>query len=244
MHVTVAFDRASERSVKRAATAIVVIGLFMVVMVAASVQGTPVIIPPDLAPAAGEPFEVPAPTSSPSPTPTPPPEPRSEIVEAVISLVFVLMGIAALAVIVLFIVRALMRMWRERPLRAREGGDVEFEETSSGITQEADATAPAIRRGIAGALRSIDERAVADDAIIAAWVGLEESAADAGITRGRSETPAEFALRIITRRAGITDAATALLALYERVRFGGYVSQESDRDEARAALTTIEEGWR
>ena len=213
-------------------------------MLAASVQGIPTITPPDLAPAEGEAFEIPAATMSPDPSPTPPAEPATDIASVVLGVVFVLFGIAVAALIVFFVVRALMRLWRDRPLRTREGDDIGFAVTAPDESGESDAAAPAIRRGIDGALRSIDERAEPGDAIVAAWVGLEESAADAGLTRGRSETPAEFALRIITRRAGITDAATTLLQLYERVRFGGYAAAEGDRDCARAALKTIETGWR
>lgn len=229
---------------KRSATAAGVVGLFVIVMLTASVQGIPTLRPPDLAPADDSPFEVLEETAPTDPSPAPPPEAPSDIAGAILGSIFLVLGIAVAALIVFFLVRALLRLWQDRPLRMREGADVAYAAATSDDAQEADAAAPAIRRGIDGALRSIDERPEPADAIIAAWVGLEESAADAGLTRGRSETPAEFALRIITRRAGITDAATALLGLYERVRFGGHVAGERDRDEARAALQKIEAGWR
>jgi len=228
--------------VRRAGTAIGLIVLFVIVMLAASVQGIPRITPPDFARPETEPLELPQPTGS--PTTGPLPEPESDLLNTIIGFVFLLIAIAAGVLIVILIVRLLMRAWRDRPLRRRDGGDVDVESTGEAILQEPDAVAPAIRRGVAGALRSIAEGATPRDAIIAAWVGLEESAADAGITRGRSETPSEFAMRIITRRAGITQAATSLLALYERVRFGGHDADEHDRAAARAALTTIGEGWR
>ncbi|WP_194419875.1 DUF4129 domain-containing protein [Microbacterium abyssi] len=228
---------------KRLAYTAGLLGLFAIVMLAASVQGTPTIRPPDLAQVDGEPFEVPEPTASPSGSPAPLPEPGSDLVEAIIGVIFLIFALVAATLIAILVVRALMRAWRERPLQRRDDGGVAFEMSGEGL-QEPDAAAPAIRRGIDGALRSIEERATPTEAIIAAWVGLEESAADAGLTRGRSETPAEFALRIITRRAGITQAATELLRLYERVRFGGHVADEVDRAAARAALKTIEEGWR
>lgn len=221
-----------------------IVGLFVVVMLAASVQGSPIITPPEFAPATAPPIEIPEETAAPSGTPTPVPEPTNDIADTILGLIFLLLGIAVIAVVLVFVVRALLRMWQDRPLRTRDGGDIEFEGSAADASQETDAAAPAIRRGIDGALRSIDEQAQPSDAIVAAWVGLEENAADAGLTRGRSETPAEFALRIITRRTGIADAATALLKLYERVRFGGHLADESDRDAARAALNTIEEGWR
>ena len=229
---------------KRSVTVAGVVALFVIAMLAASVQGIPTISPPELEPAESDAFEIPQETASPGPVPTPLPEPASDIAGAIVSIIFVLLGIAVAGLIAFFIVRALIRAWRDRPLRIRDGADVGYASETADESQETDAAAPMIRRGIDGALRSIDERSEPGDAIVAAWVGLEESAADAGLTRGRSETPAEFALRIITRRAGITDAATALLELYERVRFGGYLAEEDDRDRARTALRTIEEGWR
>ncbi|MCC2029766.1 DUF4129 domain-containing protein [Microbacterium sp. YMB-B2] len=227
---------------RRAATAIGLVGLFVIVMLASSVQGIPRITPPDFARPDTPPQELPQPSGS--PTAGPLPEPESDLLNTIIGVVFLLIAVAVGVLLVILIVRALMRAWRDRPLRRRDGGEVDTESTGEAILQEPDAVAPAIRRGVAGALRSIAEGATPTDAIVAAWVGLEESASDAGITRGRSETPSEFAMRIITRRAGITEAATSLLALYERVRFGGHEADEQDRAAAHAALTTIEEGWR
>ncbi|HWK78074.1 MULTISPECIES: DUF4129 domain-containing protein [unclassified Microbacterium] len=227
---------------KRVATAVGLIGIFVVVMLAASVQGIPVITPPDFLSADGAVFDEPQPSGSPAASP--PPEQDFDLATTIIGTIFLIVVIATVALIAILLVRALMRYWRERPLRSRAGGDVDFESTAQEAAQEADAVAPAIRRGIDGALRSIDAESTATDAIIAAWVGLEESAADAGIARGMSETPSEFALRIITRRAGITEAAGDLLGLYERVRFGDYVAGVHDRSAARTALQTIEEGWR
>lgn len=228
--------------VKRATAAIGLVGLFVIVMLAASVQGTPRITPIDFDRLDTEPIEQPESTGAPSAAPLP--EPPSDQLSTIIGVVFLLIAIAGGILIAILIVRVLLRAWRDRPLRRRDGGEVDVASTGEATSPEPDAVAPAIRRGVAGALRSIAEGATPTDAIIAAWVGLEESAADAGLTRGRSETPAEFAVRIITRRAGITAAATSLLALYERVRFGGHHADESDRAAARAALSTIEEGWR
>src|SRR5690606_21961987 len=134
-----------------------------------SVQGIPAITPPDLSPADRETFEIPEASMSPGPTPTPPPEPASDIASVILSIIFLLFGLAAAALIVFFVVRALLRLWRDRPLRARDGGEVEFAAAAPNGSQEADAEAPAIRRGIDGALRSLDERVTPGDAIVAAW---------------------------------------------------------------------------
>ena len=224
------------------ATAAGLVGLFVIVMLAAAVQGIPQITPPDIARPDGEYFE--EPTATPAPSDVPLPEPESDLIANTIRIVFLVVVIAAAVLVAILIVRVLMRAWRERPLRTRAGGDIDVESAAEHPSSEADAVAPVMRRGIDGALASIAQGATPTDGIVAAWVGLEENAADAGFRRGPSETPAEFALRIITRRTGLTDAATALLGLYERVRFGGYVADEQDRAAARSALETIREGWR
>lgn len=229
---------------KRLAGIGAVIGLFLIVMVAAAVQGRPTI---ELAPS--EPLDpvTPPPLSDESPMPvgTPLPEnPASDAIGATIGFIFLALAVVAVTFLLILLVRALMRAWRDRPLRNQDGDATDFDLQEQTVDAQPDVAAPAIQRGIQGALRSIDERPIATDAIIAAWVGLEESATDAGLTRGVSETPSEFALRIITRRSGISDAARDLLRLYERVRFGGYVAEEHDRDAARTALQRIEEGWR
>ncbi|GGD85198.1 DUF4129 domain-containing protein [Microbacterium murale] len=228
----------------RRLAAVVVVGLFLIVMVATAVQGTPSI---DLAPS--EPRDgVTAPPvvqESSMPTMTPIPEnPASDIVGAIIGFVFLALAVVAVILVLLIVLRALARAWRDRPLRTQEGAETTFDLQEQVADAEPDVEAPVIHRGIQGALRTLDERPVPTDAIIAAWIGLEESATDAGIIRGASETPSEFALRIITRRSGISKAAGELLRLYERVRFGGYTAEESDRTSARTALQQIEEGWR
>ncbi|MGP6171753.1 DUF4129 domain-containing protein [Microbacterium sp. A196] len=218
------------------------VGLFVVVMVAAAVQGTPTIEPFDTQPINDSPPVIPLPTSTPSGTPTP--QPINDVMTAVIGMVLLILGAVILLALGVVLVRALIRAWLNRPLAIRSGDEVAYELSAQDVPQDEEAAAPVIRRGIEGALRAVDERPQPTDAIIAAWVGLEESAADANLTRGVSETPSEFTLRIITRRAGIGSAAQELLELYERVRFGGHVADEDDRTVARRALRAIEEGWR
>lgn len=218
-------------------------GIFFVVMVAAATQGTPKIDPLGTDQFDDTPPVIPLPTSSPSGTPTPQPV-INDVLTAVISIVLLILGALVVIALGIVLVRALLRAWADRPLRAQAGDEVDYDLSPQDLVQDEDEAAPAIRRGIQGALRAVDERTQPADAIIVAWVGLEESAADANLTRGVSETPSEFALRIITRRAGIGAAAQELLDLYERVRFGGHVADEADRTAARRALHAIEEVWR
>ncbi|MFK4852415.1 DUF4129 domain-containing protein [Microbacterium sp. ZW T6_19] len=223
-----------------------VVALFLIVMIAAAMQGAARIHPiggtPEPRPLETMPV---LPGASGTPTPEPlPPNPVTELLGAVIlGILVVLVGVGVIVLIVL-LVRTLVGAWHDRPLRRRDGDEVGLAIVHASVDPEPEVIAAAIQRGIAGALREIDERPLPEDAIVAAWVGLEESAADAGLVRGASETPGEFAVRIITRRAGITAEAETLLRLYERVRFGGHPALEDDRAVARAALKNIEVGWR
>ncbi len=230
------------RDMRRSIALVSLVGLFVIVMFAAAVQGTPTIEPLDTQPINDSLPVIPLPTSTPSGTPTP--QPVNDVLTAVIGIVLLILGALILIALGIVLVRALIRAWLNRPLAIRSGDEVAYELSAHDVPQDEEAAAPVIRRGIEGALRAVDERAQPTDAIIAAWVGLEESAADAALTRGVSETPSEFTLRIIMRRAGIGSAAQELLELYERVRFGGHVADEDDRTGARSALRAIEEGWR
>jgi len=224
---------------------LVVVSLFIVAMIAAAVQGKPTFRPAEPIPAG---TAEPLPTMEPGGTGLPEPpeiEPTSAAAVAqaltAILLVLVMGGLIALLVIA---ARAVLRAWRERPLRRRDAAAVASEVELIESAPAADAVAGVMRRGIAGALATIDERVSASDAIIAAWIGLEESAAEAGVRRAASETPAEFVVRIITLRPGVADDAAALLRLYESVRFGTRLADEGDRASARRALRRVEEVWR
>jgi len=223
-----------------AATVILVI----VAMFAAAAQGTPRFDPPDWKFETGGGREVPTLPPAPSESPLPDLLPRqAEEGGSLVGWILAALGAAVVAVLLFFLVRALVRAWLARtPRRDAEAPGVETFATEA--EPDPEAAAPEIRRGIAFARREIDEHAAPSDAIVAAWVGLEQSAADAGLVRGAAETPAEFALRIITRREAIAADARALLGLYERVRFAGRVATEDDRAAARRALDAIEEGWR
>jgi hypothetical protein len=224
----------------------VVVGLFLIVMIASAIQSAPRIRPiggtPEPRPVGTMPA-APAPSGSPTQEPLPP-NPVGEVLGAILLGVLVVLAGIGLIVLIVWLIRTLAHAWRDRPLRRRDGDDVGAAVAHEAAPAEPEIAASVIQRGIAGALREIAEPRAPSDAIVAAWVGLEESAADAGLIRGTSETPAEFALRVITRRAGIAAEAETLLGLYERVRFGGYAAVEDDRTVARAALERIEEGWR
>ena len=221
-------------------------GFFAVVMFAAAAQGLPHFAPWPFEGGEPPPAEnIPAPMESSSPPPTEPPE-DSLILKIIGYVVAALVVVAVLAMVYFglrLLIRYLAEVWRNRPLARREAAEVAVEVVAAPVA-DAEPDETVIRRGIDEALRTIDERPEPGDSIVAAWVGLEESAADAGAGRAANETPSEFTARIIGRRAGIAADIVTLLGLYEQVRFGGHIADEDDRVRAATALRGIEEGWR
>ncbi len=216
-------------------------GLFVLTMLAASLQGAPAFDPPRIGEFDRPVFEQPAGPLEPEPYPT-------GLLDAAGDqgagpmIALAVTAVIAFALLALF-VRLLIVLWRTRRLRRRRGAAVGAALAEPVADDEA-ALAPAVRQGIVEALTRIDRHADPSDAIVAAWVGLEESASGAGIVRGVSETPAEFTVRVVARTDSVATEARTLLALYERVRFGGVRATEVERATARSALDVIEREWR
>ncbi|WP_091037180.1 DUF4129 domain-containing protein [Microbacterium oxydans] len=234
------------RAVRVFLSLVTVAGVFAVLMFVAAHQGLP-----QFRPLSGNGAEIvneatsePAPAES---TPGPMEQTEESPLLKVIGAVMAALVAIAVLTLLFFGVRMLVRyargLWRDRPLARREAADID---ASSAAVAGADAEpdAAVIRRGIDEALRTIDVDPAPGDSIVAAWVGLEESATDAGAGRAPHETPSEFTVRIIGRRAGIAADVVGLLRLYEQVRFGGLVADERDRAAAAACLHGIQEGWR
>lgn len=101
---------------------------------------------------------------------------------------------------------------------------------------------PALREGVDDAddlLRRYERPA---DAVIAAWVRLEEAAARSGVPRDPASTPTEFTVDVLDRTPVDPTATRVLLDLYLRARFGREEMLPDDVAAAQAALTTLAEG--
>lgn len=219
-----------------------VLVLFIIAILSASLSGRPTFSLPRISAA-----PLPLPPAQPTATLAPPVAPESlddsSWLLTVLALIVMLIVVAAVLAGVIWLIRVLMQAWRERRLRLRDGAatDAGFD---TALVDEQAPDAPVMRRGIAAAREILAAHAEVGDAIIAAWVGLEQTAADSGVGRGVSETPAEFTLRLLLRRPGLDAPARELLSLYESVRFGAHTADERMRAQAAAALNTIDEGWR
>jgi len=111
------------------------------------------------------------------------------------------------------------------------------------IVDGADPRLPEMQRGLETALARLDEIADPGNAVIAAWIALEEAAAESGVARTPSQTPTEFTMSILELLNADPVAATTLLRLYHRVRFAHHRPSASDVTAARASLIRLAEYW-
>lgn len=153
-----------------------------------------------------------------------------------------------LAVVLAAIVVALVLWWR----RHHDGSPPDDEpaeppavHAATLVASEPDAEPdlPALRRGFDHAFHVLDSAREPHDAIVTAWLGLEEAAQDAGVARRPAETASELTTRILGRVTSDDEAAHALLDLYLRVRYGGYAATSDDVAAARSALEALTRGW-
>lgn len=112
----------------------------------------------------------------------------------------------------------------------------------------ADATAaphlPTLRAGVSTADEELRGGLSPADAVIAAWVALEEAAARSGVRRDRAATPTEFTVAVLDSTPADPGATRSLLALYLRARFGGEHMGPRDVASATDALRALAIGLR
>jgi Domain of unknown function (DUF4129) len=151
-----------------------------------------------------------------------------------------LVAIAAFGVAVL-----VWRLWVARPSRAARDRHTAVEAVISEmpIEPEPEPDTPALRTGIELAMQVLDEQREPADAIVRAWLGLQETAAESGIVRRAAETPTEFTSRILGRAFADDRAVRTLLRLYLRTRFGDHPVTTEDVAAVRAALQELVRTW-
>jgi hypothetical protein len=178
-----------------------------------------------------------------TPQSSPLPRQAAGVASDALRIILLVVFIVAVALAVAAIVVYLVRRFRDRRRHVRRdvlaaGSDVT---AAGGVT---DVSAPAVRRGIARALEILDEHREPSDAVVQAWLGLEDAALLAGAERAASETAAEYAARIIRRFDTDRAAAQTLLRLYQDVRFGGRPADAAAVHTARECLQRLQRSWR
>ena len=149
------------------------------------------------------------------------------------------------AIAVLGIAALIWRWWARRPSRpASSWHSVAVATTAEVVTEpEPEPDMPALRTGISLALQVLDEQRDPADAIVRAWLGLQETAEESGIVRQPAETPTEFTSRILSRAFADDRAIRTLLRLYLRTRFGDHPVTTEDVAAVRSALEELLRTW-
>jgi hypothetical protein len=156
-------------------------------------------------------------------------------------IVGVILGVILLAVITY----VLWWLWTNRRSRSREREAPPWEKDLQVSTHalEPEPDVPLLRSGIEQALDALDDGREPADAIVRAWLGLQETAEESGILRGPAETPTEFTTRIMKGAFADDRAVRTLLRLYLRTRFGNHPVTDADVAEVRVALEELIAGW-
>ncbi len=81
------------------------------------------------------------------------------------------------------------------------------------------------------------------DAIIRAWLTLEDAAAQTGLRRRPSDTPTDLTVLVLARTRADPAAARGLLRLYHRARFGTEPMTPTDQQRALDHLKTLADSW-
>jgi hypothetical protein len=150
---------------------------------------------------------------------------------------FVIAAMILLLIAFAALIRRLQRM-RRRPMRLGVGvGEAEEEIGALEPTMRA-----RLHRAAQQARADLTARSggLLSDAVVAAWLRLEEAAAHEGAGRAPHQTATEFTTALLSRYAADEAALTELRRLYQRARFGppGKVT-EADADAAIDALDRI-----
>lgn len=99
-----------------------------------------------------------------------------------------------------------------------------------------------LREGVEDAGAHLRSRRRAADAVIAAWVSLEDAAARSGVVRHPAATPTEFTVNVLDRTQVDPAATRTLLGLYLRARFGEETMTPDDVATAMSAVRTLAAG--
>ncbi|WP_275003569.1 DUF4129 domain-containing protein [Promicromonospora iranensis] len=98
---------------------------------------------------------------------------------------------------------------------------------------------PELQDAVTRALAHLDGHARPRDAVVAAWVALEEAAARAGAHRDPAQTPTEFAGTVLAATPAPPPAVARLRTLYQRARFTDRPIDRTAVAQAREALADI-----
>ncbi|WP_188037800.1 DUF4129 domain-containing protein, partial [Actinotalea sp. JY-7885] len=184
--------------------------------------------------------DLPLPAVTQAPAATPEPDPIREALEQVdsepwdLTWLGVVLAVAALAGLAYLAYRVVRALPPRRGEDAPDDAGVEGAGTVSVRAAEPDLQT--LRDAVRGADTHLAARVPPADAVIAAWVALEEAAQRSGVPRDPAATPTEFTLDVLDRTPVDPAAGRVLLALYLRARFS---TEPLGADDVAAATTAV-----
>jgi Domain of unknown function (DUF4129) len=102
------------------------------------------------------------------------------------------------------------------------------------------ALAEALRQDLETQVAAVDH-GTPRDGIVACWLRMVEVITEAGVRPRRSDTAAEFAVRVLHALDVDPRAVGLLAALYREARFSPHEMGETEREQARQALRDVHE---
>lgn len=153
---------------------------------------------------------------------------------------------AIAGVVVLIALLLLIRWLARRPPRTAEGiaqSEITAADKPAAAPEPSEPSMPVVRRGLRRAIEDLADEREPHDAIVKAWLGLQDAAEEAGMRRRPAETPTEFTGRVLARVPADAATVDVLLACYLQARFGDH--PVTDRDVARVgrALESLAGSW-
>lgn len=176
----------------------------------------------------------PAVTVSPQPAATRPPLPSSDTASLLAPLLWAALAVAVLA-LAFWIWRVLPRPHQKAPPSTGLGADA--------LGRPVEASAPALRQGLVSAQHLLDTVRDPTDAVLAAWVALEQAAERSGVPRRPADTPTEFTVQVLSSTEADAAAVGTLLRLYHRARFSVGGVGPAAVTEARGCLDVLARSW-
>ena len=152
------------------------------------------------------------------------------------------LGLAAAILLGLLVAALLTHAARQILALRKETTRARPDTLTGGTTADSlgeDVDLPEIQDAVTRALAHLDGHTRPRDAVVAAWVALEEAAERAGTRRDPAQTPTEFAGTVLAATPAPPTAVARLRTLYQRARFTDRPVDRTAVDQARQALADI-----